>query len=219
MVQISIHALRNLNHGGRFFPYSGYLGLTKLIVEGVIRTRLDDDHKLLPAYSVTVSVKCYEARTKLTYCRLNTLFEATNTLWASPSPQESAEIGDMELPFRLVLPSTAPGHSTLSFPDYKVFWRLEASASLFFSRISPRTPPRLAVARFSVFASRRVSGLIGLSEVYATRQFRLYSDPPILTYSKQQSITLNSLASAFARHETTILVSSATMSSSAFRPP
>ncbi|CAG7846807.1 SubName: Full=Uncharacterized protein {ECO:0000313/EMBL:CCA72406.1} [Serendipita indica DSM 11827] len=127
MVHISIHALRNLNHGGRFFPYSGYLGLTKLTVEGVVRTRVDDDHKLLPAYSVTVSVKCYEARTKLTYCRLNTLVDVTDTLWASPSPQEPAEIGDMELPFRIVLPSTIPGFSTLSFPDYKVFWRLEAT--------------------------------------------------------------------------------------------
>lgn len=125
MVQISIHALKNLNHGGRFYPYSGFLGLTKVLVEGVARTRIEDDHKLLPAFSITVSVKCYEARAKLTDSRVNILAEVTQTLWSSVT-DDSSEIGDMDLPFRLVLPANIGGYSTMSFPDYKIFWRLEA---------------------------------------------------------------------------------------------
>ena len=145
MVQISIHALRNLNHGGRSFPHSGYLGLTKVLVEGLIRTRVEDDHKLLAASSVTVSVKCYEARTKLTYSRINTLVDATVVLWSSPGP-ECTDIGDMDLPFRVILPSTVTGYSNLSFPEYKIFWRLEAGKSpfsFFFSFLfpSPAPPP------------------------------------------------------------------------------
>jgi hypothetical protein len=126
MVQVSIHALRNLNHGGRSFPHSGYLGLTKVLVEGVVRTRIEDDRKQMAASSVTISVKCYEARTKLTYSRINTLVDATVVLWSSPV-HECTDIGDMDLPFRVLLPSTVSGHSNLSFPEYKVFWRLEAS--------------------------------------------------------------------------------------------
>ncbi|KAG8847768.1 hypothetical protein FRB91_011436 [Serendipita sp. 411] len=125
MVQISIQPIKNINHGGRFYPYSGYLGLTKLVIEGVVRTRIEDDHKLLPAHSVTVSVKCYEARTKLTYSRVNTLADDTHVLWSSPTDAPT-NIGDMDLPFRIVLPPSIAGYSTLSFPEYKVFWRLEA---------------------------------------------------------------------------------------------
>ena len=36
----------------------------------------------------------------------------------------------MELPFRIVLPSDLGGRSTMTFPDYRVFWRLEASMSI-----------------------------------------------------------------------------------------
>lgn len=130
MVQISIHALRNLNHGGRSFPHSGFLGLTKLLVEGVVRTRVEDDRKLMAASSITVSVKCYEARTKLTYSRINTLVDATIVLWSS-STHECTDIGDMDLPFRVTVPAHVSGYSNLSFPEYKVFWRLEAGEPLF----------------------------------------------------------------------------------------
>jgi len=132
MVQISIHALRNLNHGGRSYPHSGFLGLTKLLVEGVVRTRVEDDHKLMAASSITISIKCYEARTKLTHSRINTLVDATTILWSSPV-HECTDIGDMDLPFRITLPSSVSGYSNLSFPEYKVFWRLEAGEFVFLS--------------------------------------------------------------------------------------
>lgn len=125
MVLISIHALKG-NHGARHYPYSGYLGLTKVLVEGVVRTRLEDDRRLLGASSITIAVKCYEARTKLTVSRVNVLVDAAQILWSCPPDMESQEIGDLDLPFRLVLPAKAAGHSTLTFPDYKVFWKLEA---------------------------------------------------------------------------------------------
>ncbi|KIM31021.1 hypothetical protein M408DRAFT_274309 [Serendipita vermifera MAFF 305830] len=125
MVQISIQALKNLNNGGRSYPHSGYLGLTKLLVEGVVRTRVEEDRKLMAATSITISVKCYEARTKLTYSKINTLVDATTVLWTSPA-QECTDIGDMDLPFRITVPPSVSGYSNLSFPEYKVFWRLEA---------------------------------------------------------------------------------------------
>jgi hypothetical protein len=127
MVLVSVHALQNLNHGVRNFPHSGYLGLTKTLVQGVVRTRIQDDHKLMPASRVTVSIKCYEIRSRFTHSRVNTLVDVTQVLWNNPSlTHECTDIGDMDLPFRLVLPADAGGPSTLNFPDYKIFWRLEA---------------------------------------------------------------------------------------------
>lgn len=130
MVQVSIHPVHHsINHhaGGRYFPFSGYLGLTKVQLQGIVRTRIEDDHKLLAASRVTISVKCYEIRTRLTYSRVNTLIDVTQVLWSNPSlTHECADIGDLDLPFRISLPADTGGPSTLNFPDYKIFWRLEA---------------------------------------------------------------------------------------------
>lgn len=127
MVLVSVHALQNLNHGIRNFPHSGYLGLTKTLVQGIVRTRIEDDHKLMAASRVTISVKCYEIRSRFTHSRVNILVDVTHVLWSNPSlTHECADIGDLDLPFRLVLPADTAGPSTLNFPDYKIFWRLEA---------------------------------------------------------------------------------------------
>jgi len=140
MVQVTIHAVQNLNHGVRNFPHSGYLGLTKTLVQGIVRTRVEDDHKLNAASRVTVSIKCYEIRSKFTHSHVNTLVDITQVLWSNPSlTHDSADIGDLDLPFRLVLPADTQGPSTLNFPDYKIFWRLEAGES-FFSTLRPFDP-------------------------------------------------------------------------------
>jgi hypothetical protein len=141
MVQISIHPVRNLNHSGRYYPHSGYLGLTKVLIEGTIQTRIEDDGKPMAGSSITVSVKCYEARTKLTCSRINTLVDITQVLWSS-SESEYSEIGDTDHPFRVVLPTTIEGFSTITFPDYRVFWRLEACEyPLYFSIFKYISPP------------------------------------------------------------------------------
>ncbi|KDQ33567.1 hypothetical protein PLEOSDRAFT_48198 [Pleurotus ostreatus PC15] len=116
------------NSGTRYFPYSGYLGLTPLRVEGVVRVKLDNDGKSLPTKSVTVSIRCYESRLgRVSVLQSNILVDQTQVLWSKPDSQEYADLGDAEFPFRLTLPPNIAGFSTATFVEYKCTWRVEAT--------------------------------------------------------------------------------------------
>ncbi|TRM61767.1 hypothetical protein BD626DRAFT_548921 [Schizophyllum amplum] len=126
MVQLSLLSTKG-NQGVRYFPYTGYLGLTPVKVEGAVITKLDADRKPLLAKSITVSVRCHEARVgRSGTVRLHTLADFTQTLWSKPDDQQYAEVAELELPFRISIPSKVGGHSTCSFVEYKCFWRVEA---------------------------------------------------------------------------------------------
>ncbi|KAJ7109201.1 hypothetical protein C8R44DRAFT_801886 [Mycena epipterygia] len=115
------------NHSIRYFPYSGYLGLTTLKVDGVVRTKLDADLKPLQAKSITISVRCYEARLgRFGVMHSNVLVDYTQVLWSKPDDEDYADIGDLELPFRIAIPAKVAGFSTVSFPEYRATWRVEA---------------------------------------------------------------------------------------------
>lgn len=50
-------------------------------------------------------------------------------LWAKSEGPEYEEVGDMDFPFRFTIPSRVAGCSTANYQDYRVWWRVEASAS------------------------------------------------------------------------------------------
>ncbi|THH13843.1 hypothetical protein EW146_g6427 [Bondarzewia mesenterica] len=115
------------NTGSRYFPYHGYLGLTPLTVRGIVRTKLDPDGKPLLAKSLTVAVRCYEARTgRRGTIHSNVLAEYVLELWHAPPASEFAPLADSEHTFRIAIPRDAPGFSTAYFQDYRMFWRVEA---------------------------------------------------------------------------------------------
>jgi len=116
------------NNGVRFFPCIGYLGLTPLKFEGVVRTEIEQDGKHLPAKDITVFVRCYEFRHgRLGTVQSNILVEHSLTLWRKPDGQDWAEIGNAEYPFRLSMPLCTTGPSTaLYFQEYRISWRIEA---------------------------------------------------------------------------------------------
>ncbi|EGN95480.1 hypothetical protein SERLA73DRAFT_186514 [Serpula lacrymans var. lacrymans S7.3] len=116
------------NQGVRYFPYHGYLGLTPLKFEGLVRTQLEQDGKCLPAKEITVSVRCYESRQgRLGALHTTVLADYTVSLWKKPDHQDYADIGDSEHQFRLSVPVDVPSPSTANyFQEYRVFWRIEA---------------------------------------------------------------------------------------------
>lgn len=117
----------------------------------MVRTRLDADQKSLQAKSITISVRCYETRLGvLGVTHSNVLVDYTQVLWSKPdNDQDYADIGDLELPFRISIPAKVagmailvsfrirahtllPGFSTASYASvYKCSWRVEASAYFF----------------------------------------------------------------------------------------
>lgn len=95
----------------------------------VVRTKVEEDGRLLPAKSVTISVRCYESRLgRVNATHTNVLVDYTQVLWSKPLGKEWAEIGDAEFPFRITIPTKVAGYSTANFQDYRVWWRIEAGA-------------------------------------------------------------------------------------------
>ncbi|KAG6335153.1 hypothetical protein ID866_3937 [Astraeus odoratus] len=127
MVKLSLISPKG-NQGVRYFPYQGYLGLTSVKVEGLVRTNIEQDGKPILAKDITVAVRCYEARhSRLGVLHMNVLSEHTTTLWQKDDGQEWSEIGDSEHQFRLSVPSSVSAPSTaLYFQEYRIFWRVEA---------------------------------------------------------------------------------------------
>jgi hypothetical protein len=160
MVLLSLYSPKG-NQALRHFPFHGYLGLTPLHVEGcsslsfcskstpfliyifslfffsVVRTKLDDDGKLLPAKSITVSVRCYESRIgRFNAIHTNRLVDYTQVLWSKPEQDEWADIGDSEYPFRISIPTNVGGYTTANLQDYRVWWRVEAGTLFFIFTVS-----------------------------------------------------------------------------------
>jgi hypothetical protein len=93
----------------------------------VVRTKVEHDGKLLPAKFITVSVKCCESRLgRVGTLHSNTLVDYSQVLWSKPDDRDYSDVGDFEFPFRITLPPDVAGHSTLTFPDFRAYWRIEA---------------------------------------------------------------------------------------------
>lgn len=106
-----------------------------------VRTKLDSDLKPALASSLTVAVRCYEARLgRLGTAQTRCLVEVTQVLWSAKDKDSSstsssgsdtpefAELGDSEYTFRLQLPAKIGGLSTVSYPEYRVYWRVETGS-------------------------------------------------------------------------------------------
>ena len=100
----------------------------------VVRTKVDEDGKLLPAKSITVSVRCYESRLgRVNAMATRVLVDYTQVLWSKSDEREWDDIGDTEYSFRITVPTKVAGHSTAHFQDYRVWWRVEACMSIRYS--------------------------------------------------------------------------------------
>ncbi|KAI6150724.1 hypothetical protein BKA82DRAFT_992965 [Pisolithus tinctorius] len=127
MVKLSLISPKG-NQGVRYFPHHGYLGLTPVKVEGLVRTNVEQDGKPVLAKDVTVAVRCYEARHgRFGAVHLNVLSEHVLTLWHKDDNQDWSEIRDSEYPFRLSVPSNVAAPSVALYSqEYRIFWRVEA---------------------------------------------------------------------------------------------
>ncbi|KAG9046755.1 hypothetical protein FS837_003685 [Tulasnella sp. UAMH 9824] len=133
MVHLSLTPLNGNQSASKGWPFQGVFGLTHITTHGTIRTRLGDDRTPLLASRIAIVVRCYETRLNRLggVSQTNVLVERSQTLW-SPDPSEQqqpppfAPVGDLDLPFRFVLPPDLQGPSTCHMQDYRVFWRIEA---------------------------------------------------------------------------------------------
>lgn len=95
-----------------------------------VRTKLDADLKLLPAKSITISVRCYETRVgRVNNIQSNVLVDYTKILWSKQDGVEFQQIGNLDFPFRISIPAKVAGFSTAAFVDYRCVWRVEAGTT------------------------------------------------------------------------------------------
>jgi len=122
VVSLSFVHPKGSNIAGRFWPHHGHLGLTPLILSGIIRVRVENESNFaislpagtatssaftaassslngnpsnaLKASEVTVSLRCYEARLgRVGVVKTNVLFDHTLGLWSASSSPSSSKRG------------------------------------------------------------------------------------------------------------------------------
>lgn len=135
MVVLTLTPYRG-NHA-RSFPHAGFLGLTPVVIQGTVRTALEEDNKALKASELVVRVRCYETelghRPKTrngTGKATQVVYEQAQILWSKRSTDDWTELGDFQQAFRIVVPVDAVNAvSTSTFRNYRSWWQVEAGQS------------------------------------------------------------------------------------------
>ncbi|KAL7423846.1 hypothetical protein Q5752_001430 [Cryptotrichosporon argae] len=121
------------NLGTRFYPHTGYLGVTPVHLSGTCWIKLDDSLSSIPARSLAVRAFCVEGRgdSALSSSAGRVLWETTKTLWAAEDGYEP--YSSSSTPFRLTIPPEAAeavsamyGSGTQRVRGHEITWRVEA---------------------------------------------------------------------------------------------
>ena len=124
MVVLQLHPLKG-NHT-RSFPFSGHLGLTQVVVEGIIRTTLEEDLKPIKTAQILVRLRCYQEDCTGSKPKKFVLKEVVQEIWKAEN-EEWGMIGDFARPFKLVLPiDYGACGGTVVYKDLKMYWKVEA---------------------------------------------------------------------------------------------
>lgn len=119
------------NAGGRYFPHTGHLGVSPVVVQGRVATKLPPVCDPLLVKSISLRIKCTEYRTGGAFegDLQNTLWEQSQLLLAPPNGEKYINVGDWDQQFKMAIPIEAAtqGRSTMCIREYKVVWRMEVA--------------------------------------------------------------------------------------------
>ena len=125
MIELSLKPKKgNIN---RLWNVKGYLGLTKVLVEGVVTTRFKIDQRPIKAKYVIVKLKCVEYSLN----DQNILFEISQLIWGNSHSSNNGNssyqnLGELETDFKLTIPKCNNMPSSTNLKSYKIVWKLEA---------------------------------------------------------------------------------------------
>jgi hypothetical protein len=126
MVFIVLTPYKAGNHS-RAFPFTGYLGFSPVSIQGAIRTKVEEDNKLVDACDIRVRARCYELDRSPSVARKPTVVcEFEHVVWRA-GDAEYKPLGNFSSPFRIVIPPEAARAvpSTLAYKAWRVWWCLE----------------------------------------------------------------------------------------------
>ncbi|WVW82094.1 hypothetical protein I302_104099 [Kwoniella bestiolae CBS 10118] len=112
------------NVGGRYFPHTGHLGVTPVVISGKVATRLPEVCEPLGVKAITLGIRCTETAGNGVS---QVLWEKKKALLTAPDDEEYIELGDWDSMFKTAIPVDAidMARSTMCIPEYKVVWRME----------------------------------------------------------------------------------------------
>ncbi|WRT63972.1 uncharacterized protein IL334_000899 [Kwoniella shivajii] len=112
------------NAGGRFYPHTGHLGVTPVVIQGKVSTRLPEVCEPLGVKSITLGIRCTETSGTGSS---EILWEKKKVLLSAPDDEEFLQLGDWDSMFKTTIPVDVIdlARSTMCIPEYKVVWRLE----------------------------------------------------------------------------------------------
>ncbi|WVO13159.1 hypothetical protein L204_100771 [Cryptococcus depauperatus] len=121
---------RQGNAGGRSFPSTGHLGVSPVILQGKIATKVPVHQTgLFPVKRIYIRVKCVETRAGGAFggelC--NTLWEQTE-VFVEACEGDYLAVGEWSSSFKIAIPVEAAslGRSTMCIREYKVAWKMDA---------------------------------------------------------------------------------------------
>lgn len=123
-----VRVLPTSGNPNNLFGYHGIWGLEPVYVCGKIGCTYDERASGKPPKVKSVQV----CLVRLEMVRNTTAREkmAAATIWTPPDGQESAEVGQVDIPFELALPEDVKGMSSMTmFPTARVLYLVEASES------------------------------------------------------------------------------------------
>ncbi|BGP58272.1 hypothetical protein JCM8202_000966 [Rhodotorula sphaerocarpa] len=143
-----VRVLPTSGNPNNLFGYHGIWGLEPVYVCGKIGCTYDERASGKPPKVKSVQV----CLVRLEMVRNTTAREkmAAATIWTPPDGQESAEVGQVDIPFELALPEDVKGMSSMTmFPTARVLYLVEASATLASGRNITAENKTMHVVRFA----------------------------------------------------------------------
>ncbi|EFP90512.1 uncharacterized protein PGTG_16099 [Puccinia graminis f. sp. tritici CRL 75-36-700-3] len=143
---VSVSLLPRKGNCTKYFPHTGHLGLSPVLVAGTIKLDSRDEGEDIAVAQILVRLRCYEAvggQAQLNKHfnenhlpeNLNILWETASYIWPPPdNPQKlNTLIGDYQSQWRLIVPRTATDPNRLGFAigsmtykNWRSWWQLEA---------------------------------------------------------------------------------------------
>ncbi|KAK4688494.1 hypothetical protein P7C73_g1598, partial [Tremellales sp. Uapishka_1] len=119
------------NASGRFYPHSGHLGVSPVVISGSAVSKLMNDQICQPLHvkSIVLNIVCYETRSGGPFAsdREHILWHKSTVLFEPPAGEEYHEMSEWNCPFRQTIPidivKRVPSSQWLK--DWKVGWKIE----------------------------------------------------------------------------------------------
>ncbi|KAI9611528.1 hypothetical protein H4Q26_008482 [Puccinia striiformis f. sp. tritici PST-130] len=119
MVTLTLTA-RNGNNT-RFFPHSGYLGLSPVLVNGHVQTRTEEDLEPILASRLIVRLRNYHQQQSSSPALI---WQTEQILWQAAKP-DYEPLADFDADWKLIIPTNTNSLGSITYQTWRSWWQVE----------------------------------------------------------------------------------------------